>query len=57
MELARRVDEDLEVYVEVTPDDVKEAITQLKGGKSDGDAGLGSGHLMNGTDYSIEINF
>ncbi len=51
MELARRVGEDQEMYVEVTLDDVKEAITQLKSGKSDGDAGLDSDHLINGTDY------
>ncbi len=51
VELARRVDEDEEVYVEVPPEDVKNAITQLKSGKSDGDAGLDTDHLINGTDY------
>ncbi len=51
VELARRVDEDQEVYVEVTSDDVKEAITKLKSGKSDGDAGFDSDHLINGKDY------
>ncbi len=51
MELARVVEEDHEMYVEVTPYDVKEAIIQLKSGKSDGDAGLDSDHLINGTNY------
>ncbi len=50
-ELARTVDEDQEGYVEVTWDDVKEAIIKLKNGKSDGDAGLDSDHLINGTDF------
>ncbi len=51
VELARSVDEDQEEYVEIRSDDVKEPITKLKGRKSDGDAGLESDHLINGTDY------
>ncbi len=54
-ELASRVDEDQEVYMEVTSDDVKEHIAQLKSGTSDSDAGLGSGHLLNGTDYQNRL--
>ncbi len=51
VELARKVDEDQDMYAEVTSDDVKEVITQLKSWMSDGDAGLDSDHLINGIDY------
>ncbi len=51
VELARRMDKDQEIYVEVTSDDAKEAFTQLKRGNSDGDAGLHSDHLINAIYY------
>ena len=51
VELVKRLYENEEDYVEVTQDDVKKAIAHLKGGKSDGAAGLDSDHLINGTVY------
>ena len=54
-ELASRINDEENVYVNITPNDVKIAIGCLKGGKSDGDAGLDSDHLIYGTEklYSI----